>query len=108
MLNQRRLAAIEAVLRAVRTGENSAAEEAAATFAPSIVLSSNGKDVSGLDAVTDRLNGQWPLTPVYLKGEWSDLEPSAGGARISATFPVHGTIKGYALAFTFDGNDRLT
>lgn len=108
MLNQRRQNAIDAVLRAVRTGEFSAAHDAASKLAPDIVLSSGGTDVVGIDAVTDRLNGQWPLTSVYAQGEWTEPVSVAGTARVGATFPTFGTIKGYELKFTFDEGDRVT
>jgi hypothetical protein len=108
MMNERRLGALDAVLRSLRTGEFSAVQEAAAGFAPAVVLSSDGKDVSGIAAVTDRLTGQWPLTPVYAQGEWSEPETSGEGARVTATFPTFGTIRGYALTVSFDEADRIT
>lgn len=107
-MNQRRLDAFDAVLRSLRTGENTAVEEAKAAFAPSVSYHSGNVDVSGMDAVVDRLNGQWPLTPVYAKGEWTEPEEVDGALRISARFPTFGSIKGYALKVSFDGSDRIT
>lgn len=107
-MNERRLSAFDAVLRSLRTGEFTAVAEATATFAPSVSYHSGNVDVSGKDAVAERLNGQWPLTPVYAKGEWTEPEASGDALQISARFPTFGTIKGYALKVSFDGNDRIT
>jgi hypothetical protein len=107
MTTQRRLDAFDAVVRALRTGENSAAQEAAAALAPNVVYKSGATEVTGIDGVIDRLNGQWPLTPVYAQGEFTP--PKVEGDRVSteATFPTFGTIKGYALAASFDGADKV-
>jgi hypothetical protein len=107
MMNERRQSAFDAVLRALRTGEATAAEEAEAAFAPAIVLRSGGTDVTGPAAVAERLNGQWPLTPVYAKGEWSEPEVAGDSVRVSATFPTFGSIRGYAVGATFDASDRI-
>src|SRR5579863_9887254 len=107
-MNERRLSALDAVLRSLKTGEYTAVQEAAATFAPSIVYKSGTTEVSGTAAVAERLTGQWPLTPVYAKGEWTEPETSGENVRISASFPTFGTIKGYALSTTFDKDDRIT
>ncbi len=107
-MNQRRSDALDAVLRALRTGENTAVVEAAAAFAPGVSYHSGNVNVSGTEAVSDRLNGQWPLTPVYAKGEWTEPQEVDGAVQISARFPTFGTIKGYALKVSFDANDRIT
>jgi hypothetical protein len=107
-MNEQRAAAFEAVLRSLRTGENSAVREAAAAFAPSVVLRSGKTEVTGVDAVTERLNGDWPLTPVYAQGEFTEPEVAAEGASVSATFSTFGSIKGYALTVSFDNDDRIT
>ncbi len=107
-MNERRLDALDAVLRSLRTGEFTAAQEARAAFAPTVVYRSGANEFAGVDAVLERLNGQWPLTPVYAQGEWSEPELVGESARVSATFPTFGTIRAYALTVTFDGADRIT
>lgn len=107
-MNEQRSAALDAVLRSLRTGENSAVQEAKATFAPGVVLHSGTTDVTGIEAVTDRLNGQWPLTPVYAQGEFTQPEIAGDSASVSATFSTFGSIKGYALTVSFDKDDRIT
>jgi hypothetical protein len=107
-MNEKRSAALDAVLRSLRTGENSSVMEAAATFAPSIVLHSGKDDITGTAAVIDRLNGQWPLTPVYAQGEFTQPDVAGDTASVSATFPTFGTIKSYALKVAFDKDDRIT
>lgn len=107
-MNEQRSAALDAVLRSLRTGENSAVREAAAAFAPSVVLRSGSTEVVGVDAVTDRLNGDWPLTPVYAQGEFTAPEVAGDSASVCATFSTFGSIKGYALTVSFDNDDRIT
>jgi hypothetical protein len=107
-MNEQRSAAFDAVLRSLRTGENSAAREAAAAFAPSVVLQSGNTEVVGVDAVTDRFNGDWPLTPVYAQGEFTEPAITGDSASVSATFPTFGNVKGYALKVSFDEDDRIT
>lgn len=107
-MNDQRSAAFDAVLRSIRTGENSSVQEAAAAFAPGVVLKSGAGEITGIEAVTDRLNGQWPLTPVYAQGEFTQPAESGDSASVSATFSTFGSIKGYALTVSFDKSDRIT
>ena len=107
-MNEQRTSALDAVLRALRTGEYSAARDAAAAFAPSVVLQSGKTEVVGIDAVTDRLNGDWPLTPVYAQGEFTEPEVAGDTAAVSATFSTFGNVKAYALKVSFDKDDRIT
>ena len=107
-MNDKRSAALDAVLRSLRTGENTSVQEAAAAFAPGIVLKSGASEIAGAEAVTDRLNGQWPLTPVYAQGEFTQPAESGDSASVSATFNTFGSIKGYALTVAFDKSDRIT
>jgi len=106
-MNERRLNALDAVLRSLRTGESTAVEEAAGVFAPTVSYKSGSTEVSGTAAVAERLTGQWPLTPVYAQGEWTEPAEVAGGLRVEATFPTFGSIKGYAVTVAFDANDRI-
>jgi hypothetical protein len=108
VIETRRADALGAVLRALRTGENTAAQEAAASFAPSVAYFSGGKEIAaGVVAVTERINGQWPLTPVLAQGEWAEPQASGDTWRVGATFPMVSTMQNYTLAVTFNGNDRI-
>lgn len=69
--SERRREAVDAVIRAVRTGEHSAAMVAMKFLAAKVVMSANGVDLANRDAVIDRISGQWAFTPVLAQGEWS-------------------------------------
>ncbi len=75
-----RVAAVEAYVQALRTGERSASDRAARVLAPDVVLSVGGNEFAGHDQVLARISGQWPLTPVYLHGAWS--APRTDGDRL--------------------------
>jgi hypothetical protein len=70
-VNERRRAAVAAVVRSLRTGEHSASIVAASFLAADIVLNANGTEISDRSAVIERISGQWAFTPVLAQGEWS-------------------------------------
>ena len=81
----RRREAADAVVRAIRTGEQAAADIAKAHFAPAVVLDANGAEIAEHDRVVDRISGQWAQTPVYGRGEWS-LPEDVDTARVEASY----------------------
>jgi hypothetical protein len=108
MMNERRIAASEAFVRALRTGEFSAARTLETFLALGVAFRTGGKEIAGRDAVVARATGQWVLTPVFAQGEWSEPEAVPEGVRITGTFASVGAApKAYALTFGFDDADRI-
>jgi hypothetical protein len=103
-----RARAAQAYVRALRTGEPSATDRAAAQLADDVVLVIGDTRVEGRDRVRERVTGQWPLTPVYLQGAWSDPQEQGDAVTVTATFPGLGAAPaGLTLTFAFDAADRI-
>lgn len=108
-VSERRRAAVEAVVRSIRTAEYSAALLAAKFLAPNVVLNANGLEVTNRNAVIDRITGQWAFTPVLAQGEWSLPENVGENVRVSAEFPGLGAAPSdYSLTFWFDDSDLIS
>jgi hypothetical protein len=108
-VSDRRRAAIDAVVRSLRTGEYSAAVLAAKVLSPEIILNANGSEIKDRTAVIDRITGQWAFTPVLGQGEWSLPENVGENVRVTAEFPGLGAAPSdYSLTFTFDHRDLIT
>ncbi len=77
MVNNR-VRAAEAYVLALRTGEVPATEAAAKRIADDVKLTGatvwgrQGATVEGKKDIVHRITGEWPNTPVYVKGFWSD------------------------------------
>lgn len=101
---------VSAFVQAVRTGEPSATRKATAALANGAVLESKGTTISDRAQIVDRFSGQWVLTSVYEKGQWSEPEETGSDmVRVAATFPGIGAApKSYALTFTFNAQDQVT
>lgn len=113
-MNKRELAA-EAYVRSMRTGEFPAAEEASKVLAPDVKLNGApvfGKGpttVEGHDNVLHRISGEWPNTPVYKKGFWSEPKQEGDKVKVSATFPAMGAAPAAVnLTFSFNGQDQIS
>ncbi|MDE3078212.1 MAG: hypothetical protein KGJ86_22540, partial [Chloroflexota bacterium] len=98
-----RAQAVEAYVRSVRTGEASAAAQAAAHLAPDVVLSTGQEEIKGHDQVLARISGQWPFTPVYVLGAWSVPLEEGDKLKVSAQFSGLGAAPA-ALSLTFSFN----
>jgi hypothetical protein len=104
-VSEGRRAAVDAVVRSIRTGEHSASVVAARFLAPDIVLYANGIEIGDRGAVIDRITGQWAFTPVLAQGEWSLPEKLGESVRVNAEFPGLGAAPSdYSLTFWFDGD----
>ena len=104
-----RVRAVESYVQAMRTGEGSAARQAARGLADDVVLVVGEEEVAGKALVQQRITGQWPMTPVYFRATWSEPVVEDGRATIEATAAeVFAPVHKYQLAFTFDGADRIT
>jgi hypothetical protein len=107
-LNENRRAAVDAVVRSLRTGEHSAAIVAAKFLAPGIVMNANGTELKTRDAVVDRITGQWAFTPVLAQAEWSLPEGGNESVRVTAEFPGLGAAPSdYSLTLFFDDHDLV-
>ena len=104
-----RVAAADAYVQALRTGEHSAVRQLAPHLAPDVVLATGGEEVAGAEAVLGRVSGQWPNTPVYTQGVWSRPREDGDWLAVSGTFPPLGAAPGGVdLAFAFDAEGRIT
>ncbi|MBO0689341.1 MAG: nuclear transport factor 2 family protein [Candidatus Dormibacteraeota bacterium] len=103
-----RVRAAQAYVRALRTGEPSATERAAAHLAEEVALVIGDNRVEGAPAVRERITGQWPLTPVFVQGAWSDPVEDGDTVKVGGTFPGLGAAPaGLTLTFSFDAADRI-
>jgi len=91
-----RIRAAEAYLLAMRTGEVPATESAARFLAEDVKLNGatvwgrQGATLEGKKDVLYRITGEWPNTPVYVKGFWSEPRLEGDKVKIDATFPAMG------------------
>ncbi|HLZ68497.1 MAG TPA: pyridoxamine 5'-phosphate oxidase family protein [Dehalococcoidia bacterium] len=107
MADQR--AAVEAYVQALRTGEAAAAQRAAGYLAPDVVLNTGREEFAGHDAVLARISGQWPLTPVYQHGGWSEPHPDGDGLSVQAEFgPFGAAPRSVSLRFAFNAAGQIS
>ena len=98
-----RVAAAEAYVKALRTGEPSAAIRLSPLLADDVVLRVGQDEVSGHDAVLARVTGQWPLTPVLLHGGWSSPRVEGEQVLVSAELgPIGAAPTRIDLTFSFN------
>lgn len=105
----KKVQAAEAVVQSIKTGEGVASRYAEAYLADDVVLDTGREQVSGKAAVLARISGEWPSTPVYKLGGWS--EPAADGdkLKVTGTFPALGAAPaGMNLTFSFNGSDQIS
>lgn len=111
----KRLEAAEAYVRAMRTGEFPAVEEAGKALAKDVKLTGatvwgkSGATVEGHDDVLYRITGVWPNTPVYVRGYWSGAYEDGDKVKVDATFPGMGAAPAEVhLTFHYNGNDEIS
>jgi Pyridoxamine 5'-phosphate oxidase len=93
----------------MRTGEGSAARQAAEFLAEDVVLIVGPDEIAGRTAVQQRITGQWPMTPVYYRATWS--RPVVVDHQVTveaASREVFAPIPRFELAFSFDDAGRIT
>lgn len=109
MRQEKREAAAWAVVRALRTGEVTAARVACRYLAPHPVFHTARGAIEGAEAVAERLTGQWTYTPVMAAGAWNLHQDAAGTLHAVADFTGIGAAPSdYRLAFGFDEEDRIS
>ena len=107
-----KLEAAEAYVLAMRTGEVPASRAAAQHLAKDVVLNLSAgqrrSTITGYDAVVDRITGEWPNTPVFVKGFWSFARAEGNQAKVDATFPPMGAAPAAVhLTFSFDSAGKI-
>jgi hypothetical protein len=104
-----RAQAVEAYVRCLQTGEGAAVAWAGRFLAPDVVLATGQEEVRGREEVLRRLTGQWPLTPVYRLGVWSQPQPDGDHLTVRGAFPLVGAApQTVELAFWFNGADQIS
>jgi hypothetical protein len=104
----RRTQAAEAYVKALRTGEPSATQQASQYLAEDVVLATAQGEVSGHDNVLKRITGQWPLTPVFQHAGFSAPREEGDAVKVDAEFPPMGAApRALKLTFSFNGDDEI-
>ncbi len=107
-MNKRQLAA-EYFVKALSTGERTAAQRLEPLLAPDVEYDTNtqpgavpiGREVfKGRAAVLNQVFGLWPATPGYARLGWSEPLPHEDGLRVVSSGAV-------TLEFRFDGEDQI-
>jgi hypothetical protein len=111
----RRTQAVEAYVKALRTGEASATERAATFLAPDVVLDTVGahmwgnghEEFDGYDATVKMITGIGVMTGIYRTAAWSMPRPD--GDHMGVTAEYGGSLlSSTSLTFAFDAADRIT
>lgn len=109
MTNFKKIAGVEAYIKALRTGESLAKERVAELLTDSAKLVVNGTVMAeGKPAILRRIAGFWPFTIPYGRADWNFPEEVEGRYIVSADFPIHGAApQSTTLDFSFDGNGHI-
>ncbi|MBV9547581.1 MAG: pyridoxamine 5'-phosphate oxidase family protein [Chloroflexi bacterium] len=103
-----RIRAAEAYIKALRTGESSAAARAGEFLAEDVVLVLGQDEITGHANVLKRVTGQWPLTPTLIHAGFSTPVEQAGKVVASGELPPLGAApQKLSLTFSFDGQDKI-
>jgi hypothetical protein len=111
-----RVRAVEAYLKALRTGETSATESAARHLAPDVVLDTVGahmwgnghEEFKGYAETVKMITGIGVMTGVYRSAPWSNPTPD-GDSSVKVTADMGGgLIASVNLTFLFDEHDQIT
>ncbi|MBV9582653.1 MAG: hypothetical protein JO057_29055, partial [Chloroflexi bacterium] len=110
-----RIRAVEAYLKALRTGEASATATAARHLAPNVTLHTVGahmwgngpEDFVGYDQVVPMITGIGVITGVYRGAPWSNPSVNDADGTIEVSAEPGGLIASSTLKFWFDDQDRI-
>jgi hypothetical protein len=104
----KRVQAAEAVVQSIRTGERVASVRAAEHLAEDVMLDTGREQVKGRAAVLERISGEWPSTPVYKLGGWTQPLADGDKLKVAGTFPALGAAPaGMNLTFSFNGDGKV-
>lgn len=105
----KRIEAVEKYVIALRTGEAAAAERVRPHLAEDVVLVAGRNEYKGLKDVLFRVTGQWPNTPVYAQGAWSNITEDGDRLKVGATFFGLGAAPAAIdLTFSFNSSDQIS
>jgi hypothetical protein len=111
----KRIMGAEAYLLAMRTGEVPAVAEASKYLAKDVQLfgapvwGRQGASIDGHDDVLYRITGEWPNTPVYVKGYWSGAKAEGDQVKVSCVFPGMGAAPAsMSLTFSYNASDEIS
>jgi hypothetical protein len=108
-MTERQARAAESYIQAMRTGEGSAARQAARFLAEDVVLNAGAEQISGREEVQRRITGQWPMTPVYFRATWSSPVVADHQVTVTATSrEVFAPLPKFELVFRFDDDGLIT
>jgi len=111
-----RVRAVEAYLKALRTGEASASAIAARYLAPDVVLDTVGahmwgnghEEFVGYDQTLKMITGIGVMTGVYRTAGWSNPTPDGDGFdRLKVSAEIGGLLASSTLTFAFNGRDQI-
>ena len=109
-MSNKRLLGVEYFIKALSTGEQSAAHRLEPFLADDVEFDTNsqpgvppiGREVfKGKDAVFTRVYGQWPATPGFGRLGWSEPFPEGDGLKVISSGAV-------TVSFTFNAADQIT
>jgi hypothetical protein len=109
-----RVRAVEAYLKALRTGEASATVSAARHLAPDIVLDTVGAHMwgngpehfEGYDQTVNMITGIGVMTGVYRTAPWT-TPTDVGSDKLQVSAQIGGLLSSSTLTFTFNGQDQI-
>jgi len=109
-----RVRAVEAYLKALRTGEASATATASRHLAPNVVLDTVGAHMwgngpehfEGYDQVLNMITGIGVMTGVYRGAPWSNPTPTDDG-KLQTSATIGGLLASSTLTFTFNSDDQI-
>lgn|SRR5487761_1968199 len=106
--SKKQVRAAKAYVRALRSGEGSASQRAAAYLANDVEATIGNTKLNGKADVLAHITGNWPNTPVYQLGAWGDPVIDGSVATVGAEFPAFGAGPARAsLTFTFNDADEI-
>lgn len=88
--NDARLHALRLLVRSLRTGEATAAEQVQRHLSDAVELTSRNGDATGRAAVTRLLSGQWAFTPTLRRAHWTLPRLDGEAGSVEATCPGQG------------------
>jgi pyridoxamine 5'-phosphate oxidase-like protein len=103
-----RVRAAEAYVKALRTGEPSAAQQVSGYLADDVVLATAQEEVTGHANVLKRITGQWPLTPTFVHAGFATPREEGDTVVVNGELPPLGAApQKINLTFSFDGGDKI-
>ncbi len=108
MTTTARKTAAWAVVRALRTGEVTAARIAHGHLSSTVEFAGAQAAFAGIDAVTERLTGLWTYTPVLAAGAWEVIDSDDGVAAIGDFAGIGAAPAAYRLEFRFNEAGQIS